>query len=300
VTSAQTGTLGPITTAPRQPAFRWRLAPPWLTDLPVIPLAIIVLAIGVGLLAPLLPLPSQAQANLGDSFVPPLGGGSGQGTYLLGTDQLGRDLLARIIFGVRTSMVAAFAGVAITAAIGTSLGLLAGYFRGWIDTLVMRAVDVVLSLPGILAAMPIIAALGPGMRNLLLVLAILGWGAYARIVRSEVLSLRERDYVRLAVVAGCSTRRILFVHILPNAVGSLIVLASLNFGSVIIFESGMSFLGLGVQPPDVSLGMILAESRSYFSTAWWLMFPGATLTVIVLAFNFLGDWLRDGLNPRRR
>jgi peptide/nickel transport system permease protein len=299
VTSARTGTLGQFTEAPPQRPFRWEAAAHRLSTWPVIPAAIIALAIVLGIVAPLLPLPSQGQANLGDAFVPPFGDGSSHSTYLLGTDQLGRDLLARIIFGVRTSMLAAFAGVAITAAIGTTFGLLAGYFRGWMDTLVMRAVDVVLSLPGILAAMPIIAALGPGMRNLLLVLAILGWGGYARIVRSEVLSVRERDYVRLAVVAGCSTRRILFVHILPNVVGSLIVLASLNFGSVIIFESGMSFLGLGVQPPDVSLGMILAESRSYFSTAWWLMFPGATLPVIVLAFNFLGDWLRDRLNPRR-
>ncbi|MGI9148991.1 MAG: ABC transporter permease [Chloroflexota bacterium] len=297
MTSAPTSTLGQFVAPPRQRPFRWQVVTQAVSTWPVIPSAIILLAVVLGVLAPVLPLLPQGQANLGDAFVPPFG--SGSSTYLLGTDQLGRDLLGRIIFGVRTSMVAAFAGVAITAAIGTSLGLLAGYFRGWIDTLVMRAVDVVLSLPGILAAMPIIAALGPGMRNLLLVLAILGWGAYARIVRSEVLSLRERDYVRLAVVAGCSTRRILFVHILPNVVGSLIVLASLNFGSVIIFESGMSFLGLGVQPPDVSLGMILAESRSYFSTAWWLMFPGATLTVIVLAFNFLGDWLRDRLNPRR-
>jgi peptide/nickel transport system permease protein len=297
VTSAPTSTLGQFAVLPRQRLFRWRAAAQAVSAWPLIPSAIIAGAVLLGVLAPLLPLPPQGQANLGDAFVPPFG--SGSSTYLLGTDQLGRDLLARIIFGVRTSMVAAFAGVAITAAIGTSLGLLAGYFRGWIDTLVMRAVDVVLSLPGILAAMPIIAALGPGMRNLLLVLAILGWGGYARIVRSEVLSVRERDYVRLAVVAGCSTRRILVVHILPNVIGSLIVLASLNFGSVIIFESGMSFLGLGVQPPDVSLGMILAESRSYFSTAWWLMFPGATLTVIVLAFNFLGDWLRDRLNPRR-
>jgi len=299
VTSGRTGSFEHLAAPHVAILVRWRAAKRQSSAWPVIPAAIIAVTILLALCAPLLPLPAQGQANLGDAFVPPFGGGDSDATYLLGTDQLGRDLLARIIFGVRTSMVAAFAGVAITATIGTSLGLLAGFFRGWVDTLVMRAVDVVLSLPGILAAMPIIAALGPGLRNLLLVLAILGWGGYTRIVRSQVLSLRERDYVRLAIVAGCSTRRILFVHILPNVVGSLIVLASLNVGSVIIFESGMSFLGLGVQPPDVSLGMILAESRSYFTTAWWLMFPGATLTVIVLAFNFLGDWLRDRLDPRR-
>ena len=133
----------------------------------------------------------------------------------------------------------------------------------------------------------------------MLVLAILGWGSYARIVRGEVLRVRERDYVWMAIVSGCSNRRIMLVHILPNVFGSVIVLASLNLGSVIIFESGLSFLGLGVVPPDVSLGMILAESRAYFTTAWWLMFPGVALTVMVLAFNFIGDWLRDVLDPTR-
>jgi peptide/nickel transport system permease protein len=196
-------------------------------------------------------------------------------------------------------MVAAFAGVAVTSTIGTLLGLLAGYFRGWADTVIMRATEVVMSLPGVLAAIPVIAAFGPGIRNLVLVLAILGWGSYARIVRGEVLRVRERDYVWMAIVSGCSNRRIMLAHILPNVFGSVVVLSSLNLGSVIIFESGLSFLGLGVVPPDVSLGMILAESRAYFTTAWWLMLPGVALTVMVLAFNFIGDWLRDVLDPTR-
>ena len=270
-----------------------------LRRFPIVPLIVAGLALLLAVLAPVLPIAAPADGQLSNVFVEPFDAGADGQTFVMGTDQLGRDLMARIVFGVRTSMVAAFAGVAITGSIGTLLGLLAGFFRGWVDTLVMRATEVVMSLPGVLAAIPVIAAFGPGIRNLVLVLAILGWGSYARIVRSEVLAVRERDYIWMAIVAGCSNRRIMLVHILPNVLGSVIVLASLNLGSVIIFESGLSFLGLGVVPPDVSLGMILAESRAYFTTAWWLMLPGVALTIMVLSFNFIGDWVRDRLDPRR-
>lgn len=270
-----------------------------LRRLPIVPFVVAGAALLLAILAPVLPLPPPAYGQLSNIFVPPLTAGPDGQWFMLGSDQLGRDLLARIVWGIRTSMVTAFAGVAVTCTIGTLLGLLAGFFRGWADTLVMRATEVVMSLPGVLAAIPVIAAFGPGIRNLILVLAILGWGGYARIVRAEVLAVRERDYIWMAIVSGCSNRRIMLAHILPNVFGSVIVLASLNLGSVIIFESGLSFLGLGVVPPDVSLGLILAESRAYFTTAWWLMFPGVALTVMVLAFNFIGDWVRDRLDPRR-
>jgi len=270
-----------------------------LRRLPIVPFVVAGTALLVAILAPVLPLPSPAYGQLSNIFVPPLTAGPDGQWFVLGSDQLGRDLLARIVWGIRTSMVVSFVGVAITGTIGTLLGLLAGFFRGWVDTVVMRATEVVMSLPGVLAAIPVIAAFGPGIRNLILVLAILGWGGYARIVRSEVLAVRERDYIWMAIVSGCTSRRIMLVHILPNVFGSVIVLASLNIGTVIMFESGLSFLGLGVVPPDVSLGLILAESRAYFTTAWWLMFPGVALTVMVLAFNFIGDWIRDILDPRR-
>jgi peptide/nickel transport system permease protein len=284
---------GPVAVGRRRPrTLRERLR-----RLPIVPFVVAGLALALGILAPVLPLPSPADGQLSNVFVEPGQAGPDGQLFVLGSDQLGRDLLARIVFGIRTSMVAAFAGVAITGSIGTLLGLLAGYFRGWPDTLIMRATEVVMSLPGVLAAIPVIAAFGPGIRNLVLVLAILGWGSYARIVRGEVLRVRERDYVWMAIVSGCSNRRIMLVHILPNVFGSVVVLASLNLGSVIIFESGLSFLGLGVVPPDVSLGMILAESRAYFTTAWWLMLPGVALTIMVMAFNFIGDWVRDVLDP---
>lgn len=300
---ATTGTRSEVSAPVAEPAARRSRRAPTLRErlrrLPLVPFAVAALALLLGILAPVLPLPSPADGQLGNLFVEPFQAGPDGQRFILGADQLGRDLLARIVFGIRTSMVAAFAGVAITGSIGTLLGLLAGYFRGWTDTLIMRATEVVMSLPGVLAAIPVIAAFGPGIRNLVLVLAILGWGSYARIVRGEVLRVRERDYVWMAIVSGCSNRRIMLVHILPNVFGSVIVLASLNLGSVIIFESGLSFLGLGVVPPDVSLGMILAESRAYFTTAWWLMLPGVALTIMVLAFNFIGDWVRDVLDPTR-
>jgi peptide/nickel transport system permease protein len=279
----------------RRPASLWEQ----LRRLPILAFVVAGVALLLAILAPVLPLAHPGDGNLGNIFVEPMAVGPDGQRFVLGSDQIGRDLLARIVWGVRTSMVTAFAGVAVTCTIGTLLGLLAGFFRGWVDTVVMRTTEVVMSLPGVLAAIPVIAAFGPGIRNLILVLAILGWGSYARIVRAEVLTVRERDYIWMAVVSGCSNRRIMLVHILPNVFGSVIVLASLNLGSVIIFESGLSFLGLGVVPPDVSLGLILAESRAYFTTAWWLMFPGVALTVMVLAFNFIGDWVRDRLDPRR-
>jgi peptide/nickel transport system permease protein len=287
---------GPVVAVRRRrpPTVRERLR-----RLPIVPFVVAGLALLLALLAPVLPIPSPADGNLGNIFVEPGQAGPDGQMFVLGADQLGRDLLARIVFGIRTSMVAAFAGVAISGSIGTLLGLVAGFFRGWVDTLIMRATEVVMSLPGVLAAIPVIAAFGPGIRNLVLVLAVLSWAGYARIVRGEVLRVRERDYIWMAIVSGASDRRIMLVHILPNVLGSVVVLASLNLGSVILFESGLSFLGLGVVPPDVSLGMILAESRAYFTTAWWLMFPGVALTVMVLAFNFIGDWVRDLLDPTR-
>lgn len=293
--SATVTTAGQLVVAARRPKsrrFQFR-------RLPLAPLVVAGLALFVAILAPVLPIRAPADGQLAVILMEPFAvGPDGGASFVLGTDQLGRDLFSRVLFGIRTSMVAAVAGVAISCAIGTTLGLIAGFARGWSDTLIMRAVEVVISLPGILVAIPIVAALGPGIGNVVLVLAFLSWGGYARLVRSEVLGVRERDYVWMAIVSGCSNRRIIMVHILPNVIGSIIVLASLNLGSVILFESGMSFLGIGVVPPDVSLGLILAESRAYFTTAWWLMLPGATLTILVLTFNFLGDWLRDWLDPR--
>jgi peptide/nickel transport system permease protein len=269
---------------------------PRLRDVPTMSLLIVSLFVFLGVAGPYLPVDNPSYIDLSSGFIAP-------GTdvhHPLGTDQLGRDVLARIVFGARTSLLVAVGGVAVAAIVGTTLGTIAGYFRGGVDNLVMRAADVVLSLPGVLAILPIIAAFGPSLTNLILVVAFLGWAGQARVVRSEVLSLRQRDFIRLAIVAGRSHRGILLAHILPNVWNTIIVLATLAFGDVILFEAGISFLGLGVQPPQVSWGLMLAESRTYLTTAWWLMLPGVAITLTVLSVNVLGDWLRLRTDPKQK
>jgi peptide/nickel transport system permease protein len=218
---------------------------------------------------------------------------------LLGTDHLGRDILSRLIFGARISLIIGFSAVSVAGTLGTLIGLLAGYRGGRIDDLCMRMTDTMLAMPFILLALAVIAVLGPSLRNIILVLGITSWVSYARVVRAEVLTLRTREFVSAAKALGGGGPRIVFRHLLPNVLTPVIVIATLEVARMIILESALSFLGLGVQPPTPTWGGMLADGRAYVTTAWWLAtFPGLAIMLTVLGINLLGDWLRDILDPR--
>ena len=221
-------------------------------------------------------------------------------TYWLGSDQLGRDVLSRLLYGARVSLLVGVAAIAVGGTLGTVAGLVSGYFGGWIDDVIMRLGDIQLAFPFILLAIMFLVVLGPGLVNIILVLGIGQWITYARIVRAQTLSLREKEYVEAARAMGDSTFSILFRTILPNIVAPLTVIASFNIAGVILSEAALSFLGLGV-PPDVpTWGSMLSESRDHLlSNKWWMAgFPGLAIVFTVLAFNIIGDWLRDFLDPR--
>ena len=220
-------------------------------------------------------------------------------TFLLGTDHLGRDILSRLIFGARISLVIGLSAVAVAGTLGTLIGLVAGYRGGRVDDFCMRLTDTMLAMPFILLALAVIAVLGPSLQNIIFVLGITSWVSYARIVRAEVLTLRTREFVAAARVLGGGGSRIVFRHLLPNVLTPVIVIATLEVARMIILESALSFLGLGVQPPTPTWGGMLADGRAYLSTAWWLAtFPGLSIMLTVLGINLLGDWLRDVLDPR--
>lgn len=219
--------------------------------------------------------------------------------HVLGTDHLGRDILARIIHGSRIALVVGFAAVAISGVLGMAIGLVSGYFGGRIDDLFMRLADIQLAFPFILLAIAVIGVLGPSLQNIIIVIGVSSWVVYARVVRGEVLSLREREFVQAAVALGSQDWRVLLHHVLPNAFTPWLVVATLDMARVIVVESALSFLGLGVQPPTPTWGGMLADGRVYLSTAWWLAtFPGLAILVTVLGINLLGDGLRDTLDPR--
>ncbi|MBV8913713.1 MAG: ABC transporter permease [Acetobacteraceae bacterium] len=260
---------------------------------------IIVLFVGMALVGPWIVTRDPLRPSLRDRFAPPTYAVPPTSAYALGGDQLGRDELSRLVAGSRVTLLVAVAAVVLGSAVGISLGLIAGYFGGWPDRIVMRLADIQLSIPLMLFALIVIAALGPSLVTLVSVLALTGWTRYARIIRAEVLSLREREFVLLAVSAGAGPWRIIVRHILPNVSTAAIVVATLELARVVILESSLSFLGLGVQPPMASWGRMLAEGRSYVSTAWWLTaFPGIAIILVVLGINLLGDWMRDYFDPR--
>lgn len=249
--------------------------------------------------APLLPVPGPTQSNLRARLQPPTLSLAGTGAHPLGTDNIGRDMLSRILYGGQLTLAVGAAAVVLGGVVGVLLGILAGYRGGMWDRVLMRLVDIQLAFPLMLLALIIAAALGPSVRNLIIVLALTSWTRYARIVRGQTLAVREREFVQSARAIAASPWRIMTRHILPNVMTPALVVATLELARVIILEAALSFLGLGVQPPWPSWGRMLAEGRTYMASAWWIAaFPGLAIMLTVLSVNLLGDWLRDYFDPK--
>ena len=260
--------------------------------------SILVVIIMCAILAPWITPHDPLIGNLRERHQPPVFFG-GNANHILGTDNQGRDLFSRIIMGARISMVVAAVTLGIGGGIGTFLGLVSGYYGGWVDEVIMRLVDVKFAVPLILIALVVASTYGPSFRNLLIILAIWIWGRFSRQVRAEVLTLKQADFVQLARIAGASPRRIMFRHILPGVTNTVIVIATLQVGLVILVEASLSFLGAGIPPPTPAWGSMVSDGRLYLSTAWWVsIVPGITIALTVLALTFLGDWLRDRFDPR--
>jgi peptide/nickel transport system permease protein len=259
-------------------------------------LAVLTLALLAALLAPWIAPHDPSTVSLLDRLLPPLSAG-----HLLGTDPLGQDLLSRVIYGARVSLLVGFSAVAISGTLGVTLGLLSGFFGGWADAVIMRIGEVQLAFPTIILYVAVMATLGPGLEKLIAVIGVVGWVQYARIERAMTLSLREMEYVQAARALGASGGWIMLRHILPNTLGPLTVVASFGLASTMVIEASLSFLGLGVPPSVPSWGSMLADGRDYLRAGWWVAtFPGMALTLCVLAVNLLGDWLRDELDPLLR
>ena len=269
----------------------------------MLPLAILVpfilIALGADFIAPYDPTEPIPGAKI---FEPPFWMQGGSMHALLGTDFQSRDVLSRLIFGARVSLIVGVTGTIVAGSIGTALGILAGYLGGWVDQVIMRITDAWLALPALTFAIFLAAIVGPSMWNIVIILGLVYWTRYARVVRGEVLSLKEREFVRLAIVAGCSKWAIMRRHILPNVVNSAIVLATLMLGVVIVTEASLSFLGVGVPPPQPAWGVMLSDGKQGLMVGyWWLtIFPGICIMLMVLSANLLGDWLRVKLDPQLR
>ncbi len=241
--------------------------------------------------------------SLSKKLLPPVWMEGGTTEHLLGTDRVGRDILTRIMYGARVSVVTAVIAIFIAGVVGTSLGIIAGYTGGMVDAVVMRLVDISLSIPIILLALVLVAAIGASMGTVITVLVLLMWSRYARLVRGETLAVRVQDFIARAQVSGSSHPRIMLRHVFPNVFNSVIVLATLNVGFVIILESTLSFLGAGIPPPQPAWGLMVADGRVLITSpvGWWVaMFPGLAIMLVVLSMNLLGDWLRDRLDPKQR
>ena len=272
----------------RRPA--WRRSP-----LTVAGLALIAILAVIALLAPLIAPANPLKQVLSTRLKPP------SADHWLGTDQLGRDVLSRMIYGARISLLIGTVVVGLAASVGTFVGLVAGYVGGWLDEGLMRLTDVFLAFPALILAMAISGALGPSLTNAMIAIAVVSWPVYARLVRAQVLSLREREYVEAARSLGAPAVRIVWGHILPNTLAPLLVQASFDMGGAILSAAGLSFIGFGTQPPTAEWGVMISEGRNYIATHSWLsLFPGLAILLTVAAFNLIGDGLRDALDPRLR
>jgi peptide/nickel transport system permease protein len=267
----------------------------------LIPLLILMVMVTTAILAEFLTPYSPTEISLANRLRPPFWETGGKLEHPLGTDPMGRDLLTRMIYGARVSLVVAVLALLVGGGIGAALGLAAGYYGGRLDALVMRVADTTMAFPIILFAILFVVVLGGSMATTVFAVALVLWARYARVIRGEVLSLRERDFIAQARIAGCSSTRIIAIHLFPNILNTLVVLLSLQVGWVIIVEASLSFLGAGIPPPTPTWGSMIAEGRDYIATAWWVsFFPGLAILATVLSFNLFGDWLRDALDPKLR
>jgi len=269
---------------------------------PLVPLAMLMFLLVIpAVFAPLVAPYDPLKGSLANRLKPPVWQQGGSIDYPLGTDKLGRDMLSRVIYGARVSLAVSLAAIVVGGVLGTVLGLMSGYFGGRVDAVLMRLVDISLSFPTILVALVLVAAVGPSFGTVITVVVVFLWARYARLVRGETLSIKERDFIARARVAGASHIRIMARYIFPNVVNSLVVLATLQVGYVILLESTLSFLGAGLPRPTPAWGLMIADGRELIVTAWWVsMFPGLAIMLTVLSLNLLGDWLRDHLDPKLR
>ena len=268
---------------------------------PLLPLLVVGLLVFCAIFAPLLAPHSPIEGSLGKRLIPPLGMEGSSVEHVLGTDRLGRDTLSRLIYGAQISLAVSLVGIVLTGVVGAAVGLLAGFWGGWVDTICMRLVDISLSLPGILMAVLLSVVFKPSFTNVVIVVIFLLWPSYARLVRGETLGLKQQEFVALARVAGCSSLTIMCRHLLPNLAPSILVLATLQVGFVIVLEASLSFIGVGIPPPTPSWGVMVADGRGLIEQAWWIsILPGLAILVTVISLNILGDWVRDRLDPKLR
>jgi peptide/nickel transport system permease protein len=262
---------------------------------------ILTMILALAVLAPWIAPADPTRQVLTMRLKPPGTLTAGGQIYLLGTDDLGRDLLSRTLFGAQVSLAVATLSVLVSTVVGVTLGMMSAWFRGWIEVIVMRLVDIMLSIPAVLLAVLTVAVLGPGFFKLIIVLGLTRWPRYTRVAFGQTLQIATLPYVKAAELAGAGTARILLRHILPNIAGPLLIIATAEFGLMILYEAGLSFLGLGIQPPAPSWGSIMSVGRQYVERAWWIVaFPGGCLFLVVFSVNVLGDRLRDRLDPQAR
>lgn len=279
--------------APR-PAPRGRRRP-W------VPIGIVAAFVAAAVLAPLVSPGDPYAQSLRNRFRPPVWEERGSWAHPLGTDRLGRDMLTRILYGARVSLAVGALAVLLASSIGAAVGLVAGYYGGRVDAALMRITDATLSFPVILLALILAVTIGPSFFNVVVAISVILWARYARVIRGEVLTLMERDFIAQARIAGAGAWRIITRHLVPNTLNTLVVLITLQVGYVIIVEAALSFLGAGIPPPTPAWGSMIAEGRDFVTSAWWVSFlPGLAIMLVVLAFNLLGDWLRDTLDPKLR
>jgi peptide/nickel transport system permease protein len=275
----------------------WRIMRRW----PILPAIILLMLVGGGIFAPLIAPTEPNYTVLRDRNAPPMWMEGGSSTHILGADPLGRDLLSRIIFGARISLLVAGVSIGVGLLVGVSLGLMAGYYGGWWDEIIMRLADTSRAVPFILIALVAAIVFGQRLEVILAILAFATWPVFARQVRAEVLVLKQLDYVAFARVLDASSRRIMQRHIMPGLLNTVIVIATLQVGALILTEAILSFLGAGIPPPTPAWGVMIAGGQEYLTDAWWVsFFPGVAIVLTVMAFNFMGDWLRDYLDPKLR